>query len=138
MPHRRSIPSLSDLAKHEVSELVVQMLCGEKYAQSEVLGVCSILSNLGQLQPMVERVLDKLCEWEASPNVWDRALSSLLNTKTTSMKVKPGWKCGDYLLKNLANLPRLVYMDITGNPRLWCRMVLLHTMHEYLQRTIGG
>ena len=115
MPLKRRIPALGVLAKDKVSELLVMMLCSEDgYTDREVSGVCSILTSLGQLHTMVETVLDKLCEVESSPSVWARALSCLITSKTRSLKIKPGWNCGDSLQNNLTQLTRLVYLDITG------------------------
>ena len=115
MPLKRRIPALGALAKNKMSEMLVIMLCSEEdYTDMEVSGVCSILTNLGQLHTMVETVLDMLCEVESSPSVWARALSCLITSKTRSLKIKPGWSCGDSLQDNLTQLTRLAYMDITG------------------------
>ena len=115
MPLKRRIPTLAVMAKEQLSELLVHMICSEElYTESDVFGVCSILTNLGQLHTMVETILDKLCDYDASPTVWTRALSTVIHKKTRSVKLKPGWNCGEIFLQNLKHLNRLVYMDITG------------------------
>ena len=115
IPLRKRIPTLSILAKSRVSDLLVSMLCNDsEYTENDIEGVCTILSNLGLLPSLVESVLDALCDSEAPSYVWDRALCSVINYKTTSLKIKPGWMNGESLLSSLIQMKRLGYLDITG------------------------
>ena len=120
MPFKKRIPTLSVLAKSKVSDLLVLMMGNPiEYTENDIESVCTILSNLGLLPSLVETVLDNLCDSEAPSPVWDRALFSVLNNKTTSLKIKPGWMVGESLLSSLTRMNRLVYLDITGE-NLFC------------------
>ena len=116
MPAKKRIPALSVLTKSAVSDLLVHMLCNEAdFKEPDIADVCTILSNLGLLKALVECVLDKLSDIGAPNRIWDRALKTVVNAKTTNLKIKPGWPIGDHLENSLINLSRLVYLDVTGN-----------------------
>ena len=116
MPLKKQIPTLSVLSKSKVSDLLVFMLNNKNvYTKEDLVGLCTILSNLGLLPSLVEPVLDNICESEAPSRSWDRALFSVLNYKTTSLKIKPGWQVGESMMSSFTRMNRLVYLDITGD-----------------------